>query len=366
MHRQKPWITGGAILIVLLIASSLMLDIASGTQPHAPDDDFWSYIPFVSQGEPAATATRPPSPSPTASPQPTGGPTSTRPPAGSIVVDHTSVALFEQIPEQYLNAAANLRMLFIDRSVGHNISLGLDCLSYPTDEQAPNHCSRYEHIVPAYSLDPSEVNWSRPGGYNRSNWDYLFWEGDCGSWFLKVECFMNMVSPVINQYDVVSFQFSYLEVGDHSDVSAQSNGYFANNPDRTDVHDQEAFEAQHANKVFIYWTSSLARGIGTTVARDFNNQMRQYAISNDKPLFDVADILSHTPDGQPCYDNRDGVPYLSENYPDDGQNLPAICQHYTTETDGGHLGQVSAGKIRVAKAFWVLMARIAGWDGVSQ
>jgi hypothetical protein len=106
MHRQKPWITGGAILIVLLIASSLMLDIASGTQPHAPDDDFWSYIPFVSQGEPAATATRPPSPSPTASPQPTGGPTSTRPPAGSIVVDHTSVALFEQIPEQYLNAAS--------------------------------------------------------------------------------------------------------------------------------------------------------------------------------------------------------------------------------------------------------------------
>ncbi len=95
--------------------------------------------------------------------------------------------------------------------------------------------------------------------------------------------------------------------------------------------------------------------------------MRQYAIDNDKVLFDVADILSHDPDGNPCYDNRDGVPYdngnTSENHPDDGQNIPAICPHYTTEADGGHLGSVSAGKIRVAKAYWVLMARLAGWDG---
>ena len=66
-------------------------------------------------------------------------------------------------------------------------------------------------------------------------------------------------------------------------------------------------------------------------------------------------------------DNRDGVPYDNgnnvEDFPDDGQDYLAICQHYTTETEGGHLGRVSAGKIRVAKAFWVLMARIAGWDG---
>ncbi|MBE0411782.1 MAG: hypothetical protein IBX69_18800 [Anaerolineales bacterium] len=52
-----------------------------------------------------------------------------------------------------------------------------------------------------------------------------------------------------------------------------------------------------------------------------------------------------------------------EDYPDDGLDLPAICQDYTTEVDGGHLGSVSGGKIRVAKAFWVLMAQIAGWDG---
>ena len=96
--------------------------------------------------------------------------------------------------------------------------------------------------------------------------------------------------------------------------------------------------------------------------------MRQWTSDNDKILFDLADILSHSPDGAPCYDNRDGVAYTinsnTENHPDDGLNTLAICQHYTSETEGGHLGSPSAGKIRVSKAYWVLMARIAGWDGV--
>jgi hypothetical protein len=176
------------------------------------------------------------------------------------------------------------------------------------------------------------------------------------------------MDPIIDQYDVASYQLSYLAVTDDSDIVNQPGGYFFDNPNVNDVYDQEAYEAQHPDKTFIYWTTSLSRSIGTEVSDDFNNQMRAYAINNNKVLFDVADILSHDPEGQPCYDNRDGIPYdngnKSENYADDGQNYLAICQHYTTEIDGGHLGSTSAGKIRVAKAFWVLMARIAGWDGI--
>ncbi|MDT8305498.1 MAG: hypothetical protein RRC07_06140 [Anaerolineae bacterium] len=362
MLRSKLWLTAGITLFVLLIAGHL--HTATGRQPFAPAEDFWFFIPLVASEGQQATPT----------PQPTTiSPPPTRPPAGSIVVNHTSVTQFEHIPEQYLNAAANLRMLFIDRSVGGNINDGLTCLSYPSDEVAPSHCKRWEHPVAAYSVDPGELNWSRPDGYDRSNWEYRYWEGDCAYWSSKIDCFIQMVSPDINQYDVVSFQYSYLSVDESSTIADQPGGYFWDNAAYSDVYDQEAYEAQHPDKIFIYWTTSLARGIGTTVATDFNNQMREYAIANQKPLFDVADILSHTPDGRPCYDNRDGVPYDPrpddpdnpvENYPDDGVNLPAICQEYTTETDGGHLGSVSAGKIRVAKAFWVLMARIAGWDGV--
>ncbi|HET7011054.1 MAG TPA: hypothetical protein VFI11_09785, partial [Anaerolineales bacterium] len=265
-------------------------------------------------------------------------------------------------------AAADLAMLFIDRSVGDNINEGLTCLGYENDESARSHCRIYTHVAAEYSVDPSEVNWQRPGGYDRSNWVYQFWPQGCGDdWAVKVGCFTAAIAPVLGQYDVLSFQFSYLEVEEGSSIDDQPGGFFSNNPDRLDVYDLEAYEAQHPGKVFIYWTSSLARGIGSADSTAFNDQMRQYAIAHDKALFDVADILSHDPSGAACYDNRDGVPYdngnNAENYPNDGRSLPAICQHYTTEVDGGHLGAVSAGKIRVAKAFWVLMARLAGWDG---
>ena len=301
----------------------------------------------------------------------------TAPSQALITVDHNSIALFDQIPDQYIQAAANLDMLFIDRSVGGNINEGLDCLSYESDEAAPSRCSRYTHVDSRYSVDPSVVSWYHPGGYDRSNWDFLYWDelpqsvrdanGNCSSWDQKTQCFMDFMNDgTINQYDVVSYQFSYLMVTDGSTIDDQPGGFFWDNSTLTDEFDLEAFEAQHSDKTFIYWTTSLARSIGTTDSDNFNDQMRQYANDHGKILFDVADILSHDPDGNPCYDNRDGVPYdngnTSENHPDDGLNLLAICSQYTTEVDGGHLGSVSAGMIRVSEGFWVLMAQIAGWD----
>jgi hypothetical protein len=282
-----------------------------------------------------------------------------------IKVDRHSVALFDSIPAQYKNAASNLRMMFMNRSVGANIYDGITCLSYP-HSSAPNHCKRYEHGgTPTFPVDPSEVFWN--GTWDCSNWSYQFWPDGCDNWNQKVQCFIDFVEQRIDSFDVVGFQFSYLEVAEGSTIANSSTGFFGNGTAGTANHYMQ-FQSNYTDKKVIWFTSSLARSIGTTESEDFNNQLRQYAASNQIILFDVADILSHTPWDSPCYDNRDGVPYSfgnnSENHPDDGQDIPAICQEYTTETEGGHLGSVSAGKIRVAKAFWVLMARIAGWDGV--
>jgi len=286
------------------------------------------------------------------------------------VVDHTSVASFHDIPEEYLQAAANMNMLFVGRSVSANINDGLTCLSYASNDAAPNHCSRHAHPNSAYSVNPALVSWNQPGGYDRSNWTFRFWEGtNCSYWYDKIDCFIDMISANIDQYDVVSLQYSYLAVEPNSTIAAQPGGYFWDNSNRMDVYDQELYEAAHPDTIFIYSTTSLSRGLGSSVSDAFNEQMRAYATANGKPLFDVADILSHDPNGNPCYDNRDGVYYSNgnrdENHPNDHiQNL-AICPHYTTETDGGHLGSVSAGKIRVAQAYWVFMAQLAGWDGTT-
>jgi hypothetical protein len=292
-----------------------------------------------------------------------------------IIVDHTSLPLFDEIPEQYLTAAAAMKMMFVDRSVGANIRDGLICLQSPSDEVAANSCKRYRHVVSQFSSPASEVDWSHPGGYPSANWTYYGFPGTgippelpCGVsssyWYEKLECFIRFVDANPSQFDVFSYQNSYLEVDDSSDISSQATGYFTNQANRYDIADFEALEARHPDKVFIHHTTSLARGIGNEVSTDFNNQLRQYVRDNGKILLDVADIEAHDPYGTPCFDNRDGVPYTagnaSENYPSDGVDYPAVCQHYTRESDGGHLGNPDVGKIRVAKAFWILMARIAG------
>ncbi|OUC05247.1 hypothetical protein RY27_28440 [Litorilinea aerophila] len=295
-----------------------------------------------------------------------------------IVVDHRSVAEFELIPEEYLAAARNLRMVFSDRSVGQNINEGLDCLTASSWGSAPASCRRdyydsnwswktYTEADRQAGVVPGRILFEPdPVRYNRSNWEFEF---RMGTWSELTQDFIQNLAPAhVGSKDVLSYQFSYLNVEGDSDIADPDSGFFANNGDKYDIYDLEAYMAQHPDKVFILWTTSLARSIGTEAAREFNEQMRAYAAANGGILFDVADIESHRETGEPCYDNRDGVQYCTtngacENHADDGLNLPAICQDYTTEVDGGHLGAVSGGKIRLAKAFWVLMARIAGWPG---
>lgn len=294
-----------------------------------------------------------------------------------FVVDHTSVALFEQIPETYLAAARGLKMVFSDRSVGQNINESLNCLTASSWVTSLAYCRRdYTNASWAWKTFgqtdlnngtvPSRILFTPdPVKYNRSNWVF---ETRSGDWSYLTQDFIQSLAPsYVATHDVLSYQFSYLNVDNGDDIASPTTGFFTNNPSKYDINDLEAYVAQHPDKVFFLWTTSLARGIGTQVSTDFNAQMRQYAQQNDKILFDVADIESHTDQGVPCYDNRDGVQYCKsgtttcENHADDGLQLPAICQDWTTETDGGHLGSVSGARIRIAKGFWVLMARIAGW-----
>lgn len=295
-----------------------------------------------------------------------------------IIVDHTSIELFDQIPDEYLQRARDLHVLFSDRSVGQNINEALNCFTAATWAQAPASCRRdyydtnnwlwktYNQTDLNNGVVPPRLQFTPdPVKYNRDNWIFEF---KAGSWSELTQDFVQVLAPAyVNDSDVLTYQFSYLNVDQDSDIADPNVGFFADNPDKYDIYDLEDYISQHPTKTFVFWTSSLARTIGTTQAQDFNQQMRQYAIDNNKVLLDMADITSHTDTGVPCYDTRDGSQYCTnnnrcENLPDDGVSLPAICQDYTTETEGGHLGSVSVGKVLMAKAFWVMMAQIAGWD----
>ncbi len=334
MKTNRPRI-GWILFFVSLLWGSVFLIFGNGAA-QVLFDSSQVYLPLVMKpAQPTPTFT------PTVRPTPI-------PHEGTLIIDHRSVALFNQIPDQYENAAENLRITYMDRSVGQNISDGLTCLASPNWESSPSHCRRdyidsslteWKTFTTSDSNIPEAILF--PGGNDRSNINVVF---AMGTWEEDLKAFISAFPSYASNNDIITFQHNYLHVAAGSTID---NVYFDPSYSGTNIYDLMALETQYPNKTFIYWTSSLALTIGTADAQSFNDQLRDWAAENGKILFDVADIESHNPDGSACRN---------------AQGYEILCQRYTTETDGGHLGSVSAGKLQIAKAMWVMLAQIEGWN----
>lgn len=100
-------------------------------------------------------------------------------------------------------------------------------------------------------------------------------------------------------------------------------------------------------KFLVWWTMPiLTTNDGNQAARQaFNTAVRNYAKTHPILLYDIAAIESH---------NLLGSLVSSGGY-------EAMYEGYSS--DGGHLSTGdTGGAIRAAKAWWVLMSRIAGWN----
>ena len=106
----------------------------------------------------------------------------------------------------------------------------------------------------------------------------------------------------------------------------------------------EALEADYPQITFVWWTTAInTAGEGGDVRERFNRLVRDYCLSHDKVLFDLADIESHDLQDHPCHDDV-GAEGLYAGYAVDGAHPTGI------------------GQTRLASAMWWLLARIAGWD----
>ena len=257
--------------------------------------------------------------------------------SGAIVIDHNAIAQFDRIPDSYIQAASNIRVLFRHASVGWNINQGLDCLMNSVSPR-PFFCDA--------GLQTSQIIYNPK--YNRNNWSFEFHApppGQNPGWWDKALLFIDRVDTTSN-YDAYGFKFGYV---DGIQGSAIDDEFFTYHPtEYPSIYDLEALETRHPGKRFVYWTMGLARIVGTPDSQSFNQQMRTYASQHNKILMDIADIESHRLDGTPCYTSP-------------GSGLENICDEYTDEAEGGHLNAL--GMQVMSKAMWVLMARMAGWSG---
>jgi len=329
-------------LITILITTACIPQLVAkssgvGPSPVTPlssTEDYWSYLPIVCNSNrssptpeptslpptPSSTTdptSLPPTPSPTTDPTsqpPTPSPTveSTPPIGQSIVANHFVVDQFDQIPDSAIQAAASKTVLFKHASTGGYISIwGLDCLQGTT----------YGCTYPDYK-------------YDRQSWNWEMWDPWETSFHGKISQFESVVTTQNNNYDVLGMKFCYIDTW---------------MTDWTDYRDMMLqLEDNYPAKTFLWTTMALLPELDIDdqceTREEFNTNIREYTQANNKPLYDIADIESHDSSGNGCFLVN---------------GCESMCPEYVE--DLGHPNQT--GSIRLAKGFWWLMARIAGWNG---
>ncbi|HUW14333.1 MAG TPA: DUF11 domain-containing protein [Anaerolineae bacterium] len=125
-------------------------------------------------------------------------------------------------------------------------------------------------------------------------------------------------------------------------------------------------EQEYPNVTFVYMTGHLDGGGLEGNLNLRNEQIRQYCEANNKILFDFADIESYDPDG---------AEFLSKDATDScNYSCGSATCNWADQWCAAHSGDPLCGTCSCAhskplncnlkgRAFWWMMARIAGWPG---
>ncbi len=239
--------------------------------------------------------------------------------AEAIIADHNDVPLFEQIPSSVINQVQdNYRLFYGHTSHGSQIVTGMGMLR---DENILYDFNNGEGtlIIQEYGSDLGDGSGTPP------------------SWF-TVTC--NHLDQPDCPTNVVMWSWcggaSYA-----SEVNINNYLYY-----------MTQLETDYPGVTFIYMTGHLDGTGPTGILYRNNNLIRDYCALNDKVLFDFADIESYDPDGNYYPDESD---FCNWCYSWCESNPCDMCPEYCAHSH-------CLNCYLKGKAFWWMMATIAGWQ----
>ncbi len=252
----------------------------------------------------------------------------------AIIIDHKCVKI-ENVPETYISKVkSDLRMAYQHTSHGSQLPSGMSVLKAAD--------SRFNYGTSAGQLYFRDTG--IPGASDLGNPDRTTW----------ATATRTLLNNNTNNINMIMWSWcGQVSSATESDITSYLNL-------------MSQLETDFPNVTFVYMTGHLdGSGVNGNLNKR-NEQIRTYCKNNGKILFDFADIESYDPDGNYYLDKgaNDNCDYsdngTSKNWAQIWcANNPGICGSCSC----AHSQCLNCQQ--KGKAFWWMMARVAGWDGIT-
>jgi uncharacterized protein YjdB len=302
--------------------------------------------------------------------------------AGQIIADHTIVAKFDDIPQYYIDEVKKMMVAFLGESHSLAYRTGMELLetSYPV-----YGCN----VATGEEFSDQYVRVNSYGWIGEDTW-FTWYAFPLGS----RPGASTTIKNLITEYHAHGHPIHALGFAWCSDMTFSENGSVTDDPvygvhwygaskggpdgdkgwgldaddysiTNNNVNMTTYFDAMNDYITYCNTNGYVTKIIFTTGPVDTDSEyfseygyqgyIKHEAIRNyvkadpTRILFDYADILCYDDDGTPTTTTWNGYTY------------PSITMTNLGDGSIGHIG--TAGAVRLAKAQWWLLARIAGWDG---